>query len=80
LIDTTNGVVTNVLTNFLSTVSSKATVKGWNSVMEPERKIPSMQQHWVILECKDLPTIEEPADGSMSHAQADAEDDDDDIN
>lgn len=56
LIDTTNGVVTNVLTRYLSTVSDDKTKSGWNSVMEPERPIPSMQQHWVILECLADPT------------------------
>jgi hypothetical protein len=75
LIDTTNGIVTNVLSKNLSTVSSKKTTVGWNSVMEAERKIPSMQQHWVILECKELPTIEEPEESAGSKAQAMMEDD-----
>lgn len=63
LIDTTNGVATNVLTKRLSTVSDTGTkTGGWNSIMEAERKIPSMQQHWVILDCKLVQT---------SHAQTD---------
>lgn len=81
LFDTTNGILSNILSRNVATLSPKKANRGWNvDTKKLEWNPQSLYQHWVMLDCtaiKGYDQIETDHTGhNHAHSQLDSNDDD----